>query len=433
MTQFFTNSAHIALIFVVLVAMFSMRILYFFFIARADDVVDSFHQNLTIGMFTLVVTALVVLLGLMDSTQQAVSSVTGRYGIVTFNIAGPAAIWITVFMITSRVLGSKSTVSPSPEAKGSGLNVTLERHYRTLGFSYYRNWFADLNAFRRVIEKSELHFIDDLLPKVFYHGPFGLIKPRKVINTTLFVYSGKKAVKFQRIRGEVRTDGEKRSQIYLAQTSSTQDGAVSCLHLVRSGDSLLQTARHAHGEWKTAPLTKIDILIVAIYEGDEIEAGDYVYVDVSKYVDLERMDDASVELALVCDRRIVEFNVWEVSASMASTEKPVPLMFRNLDAQTNYRNHTAIAKNAEQIEPMFDKWGQILDHALDGRYGECKAISKPEVESFLCKAREILAGNESAKERVSFQQLFRKPPATDCVFTKLKHQRNVILSTFSWD
>ncbi len=428
MTSFFSNPANIALIFVVVIGMLSMRFLYFFFISRADDITDPFHQNLTIGAFSIVVTALLVLLGLMPATQTAVSSATGTIGIVTFNIAGPAAIWITVFMITARHFPVSNT---PPEAQGSGLNLALERHYRMLGFVYYRDWFAGLSAVRSVIEKSEMYFIDDLLPKVFYHGPFGLIKPRDVISSTLFVYNKSKAVKFQRIQGQARNIGGVRSQIYLTQTASTQGGEITCLHFILSGEHLLQTARHTHGEWKLAPVNTIDFLIVAVYENDEIDAGDYIYVDISKYIDLEQLEDATVEVAIVSDRGIEDFNVWEVSTSLASTEKPVPLMFHNLKAQTSKRTNSDVEKNSCQISDMFGKWGLIMDRALDGKLGQTRGVSTAEVQELLTEVKRILAKDGS--EDRTFQDLLQKPPAADCVVSKLKHQRNVILTTFSWD
>jgi hypothetical protein len=355
--------------------------------------------------------------------------VTGTTGLITFNIAGPAAIWITVFLITAKQFPVLNT---APEQRNSGLNLALERHYRVLGFIYYRDWFAGLSAVRSILERSEMYFIDDLLPKVFYHGPFGLIKPQNVLTSTLFVYSKRKAVKFQRIRGRVRTEGGIRSRVYLTQTASTQGGQVSCLHLIRSGDTLLQTARHVQGEWKPAPVNTIDFLIVAVYESDDVDVGDYIYVDISKYIDIEQMEEASVDVAIVCDKQIDEFNVWEVSTSLASTEKPVPLMFHSLQAQTDRRTKTEIEKNAVQIADMFGKWGLILDRAVDGMPGNCIGVLPNEVQDFLSEVKGIFSQGDSNGTTVSFKELFRKPPATDCVVSKLKHQRNVILTTFSW-
>lgn len=421
----------IVLIFGCLVAGVSLGILLFFFVARADASTSGFHQNLTMLIFSVTVTVMVVLLGALPETQKRVNEVAGNIGALTFNIAGPAAVWAAVFLITTHVFGSK------PDAAGERrntlvLNEALERHYRMLGFDYYRTWYANLNAFRHVIEKSELHFIDDLLPKVFYHGPYGLLKPRKVVNSTLFVFSKGRAVKFQRIQGSVRTEGDKRSRVYLPHTPSTPGGQISCLHFTRGENGINHTACHTHGDWKEAPLNKIDIMLVAVYENDELENGDYVYVDVSKYIDFEQMDEATVELAIVSDRLVEEFNVWEVSASLASTERPVPLMFRNLDSQTGRRTPAEADKSREQVARMFEGWGKAMDRALSGSFGQPTGVSRDEVLSFLHKVKETLADGSPEATASSFQQLLRQLPAEDCVFSRLKHQRNVILSTFAW-
>lgn len=421
----------IVLLFGVLVASVSLGFLLFFLVAKADAPTSRFHQNLTFLIFSVTVTVMVVLLGALPETQKRVNEVAGSVGALTFNIAGPAAVWAAVFLITTHVFGAKSN-APADERNTLVPNEALEPHYRMLGFDYYRTWYANLNAFRRVIEKSELHFIDDLLPKVFYHGPYGVLKPRDVVNSTLFIFSKGRAVKFQRIQGSVRTDGDKRSRVYLPHTPSTPGGQISCLHFIRGENGINQTACHTHGDWKEAPLNKIDIMLVAVYENDELENGDYVYVDVSKYIDLERMDNATVELAIVSDRFVEEFNMWEVSASLASTERPVPLMFRNLDSQAGRRTPAEADKNREQIARMFEGWGKAMDRALSGSLGQPTGVSRDEVLSFLQKVKDTMSDGDPDTDASSFQQLFRKLPAEDCVFSKLKRQRNVILSTFSW-
>jgi hypothetical protein len=401
----------------------------FFFVAKPEASTSHFHQKLAILIFSVTVTVMVVLLGALPETQKRVNEVVGSVGTLTFNIAGPAAVWAAVFLITTHVFATKAGAA-FDEPYTLVPNKTLEQRDRMLGFDYYRTWYANLNAFRRVIEKSELHFIDDLLPKVFYHGPYGLLKPRRVVNSTLFVFSKGRAVKLQRIRGSVRTEGEKRSRVYLPHTPSTPGGQISCLHFIRGENGITQTACHTHGDWKEAPLNNIDILLVAVYENDELENGDYIYVDVSKYVDLERMDDAVVELAVVSDRLIEEYNVWEVSASLASTEKPVPLMFRNLHSQASRRTAAEADRNRERIAKMFDGWGGALDRALAGHLGQATGAAREEVLDFLVKIKDTLADGDA--DASTFQHILRKLPAEDCVFSRLPHQRNVILSTFTW-
>lgn len=403
----------------------------FFFVAKKDATPSHFQQKLAILIFSVTVTVMVVLLGALPETQKRVTEVAGHIGALTINLAGPAAVWAAVFLITTHVFGANAG-APADERNTLVLNEALERHYRMLGFDYYRTWYANLNAFRRVIEKSELHFIDDLLPKVFYHGPYGLLKPREVVNSTLFIFGKGRAVKFQRIQGSVRTDGDKRSRVYLPHTPSTPGGQISCLHFIRGENGINQSACHTHGDWKEAPLNKIDIMLVAVYENDELESGDYVYVDVSKYIDLERMDDATVELAIVSDRPVEEFDVWEVSASLASTERPVPLMFRSLYSRAGRRTSAEAEKNREQIARMFKGWGKALDLALSGSLGQPTGVSRDEVLRFLRKAKDTISDGETETDALSFQQLFQKLPAEDCVFSRLEHQRNVILSTFAW-
>ena len=419
----------VALIVDFLLGSISLGVLLYFFVARTDNSPSAFHQKLAIGIFSLAVTAIVVILGLALPTK-VFGELSGSTGFITFTLAGPPAIWVMVFLITARVFGDPTPIA-SPERDALNVGLEIVRHYKALGWDYYRDWRAELNSYRRVIEKSELHFIDDLLPKVFYHGRFGLLKPLGVTNTTLFFFSRRGAVKFQRIQATARIENGKRSEIYLPQTSSTPEGRTTCLHFIRNEDRLAQTGRHVHGEWKVAPFKNIDILLVAVYENDQLDDGDYVYVDVSKYVDLELMDNASLDLAIVSDRRIEEYNVWEVAASLVSTEKPVPLMFRKLDSQVTKRNVAAVEKNLEQVTKLFGDWGLVLDEAAKGLVGTTTAVCADEVEEFFLKVKGAL-GDYQAEDGVTFQSLFHRPPATDCVITRLKHQQNVILSTFTW-
>lgn len=419
----------VALIVDFLLGSISFGVLLYFFVAKSDNSLNAFHQKLAIGIFSVTVTTIVVILGLALPAK-VFGELSGSTGFVTFTLAGPPAIWVMIFVVTAKVFGDP-TESAGLARNALDLRLVIERHHKILGWDYYRHWRAELNSYRRVIEKSELHFIDDLLPKVFYHGRFGLLKPQGVTNTTLFFFSSRGAVKFQRIQATARIENGKRSEIYLGQTSSTPEGRTTCLHFIRNEDRLAQTGRHIHGEWKVAPFKNIDILLVAVYENDQLDDGDYVYVDVSKYVDLELMDNASLDLAIVSDRRIEEYNVWEVAASLVSTEKPVPLMFRKVDTQVNKRSVATVEKNLDQVTKLFGDWDVVLDQAAKGLLGTTAGICGDEVEEFFLKVKGALGGYE-VEEANTFQSLFHRPPATDCVITRLKHQQNVVLSTFTW-
>ena len=427
------------LIFVFSIAGLSIWIIYLI-VSRDESSISDFHKLIVVGSFSTVVTATVILLGLITLADTGANTLNAKTAFLNFNFTGAPAVWIVVFWFTTRTIFSKSRKVTDLHAPAPNINNDLapsrnyESHHQGLGFQYYRQWKNGLKKFRPVIDKSrEFHFVEDLLPKIFYHGQFDLLKPQKVTNTTLFIFSKGKAVKFQRIQGEERTNDTQCSKVYLPQTKSTPGGELSCLHFIRSDNAIIETARHEHGDWKETPFNDIDIMLLAIYENDDVENGDYVYVDVSKYVDLERMDTATVEIAIVSDRQMVEFNVWEVSACLESRERPMPLMFRNLDdTQAGKRAVADVKKNIEHIVNMFEGWDTILDQAFDGHLGELKSITGKEVKEFLHKVKSALASDDSDADTISFQELFRHPPAVDCVISKLKHQQNVILSTFAW-
>ncbi len=406
--------------------------LIIFLIARAADYTRDFRQKLMLMVTNILITVILVGVGLLPKAQDTLANVTGKgLGRWTFNLGGAIAIWFIVSAVTSRYFGSDPKVQHWAAALTP--NSDVEHDYRMRGFEYYRDWKESLGAFKRVIEKSERHFIEDLLPKVFYHGPFDLVKPEKVTIKTLFCFSKGRAVKFQRIQGVKRTDNKKSPRVYLPQTSSTQGNPPSGLHFIRDEHGGHETARHSHGDWKQVPWPNIDILLVAVYEGDDIESGDYVYVDVSKYIDFERGDAATVEIAIVADKPVREFHVWEVAASPATTERPIPLMFRQDDDMADKRTAATSEKNKKQIAKMFAGWDAILDQALSDKLGRADGISVEEVKSFLLKVSSSIAKDESDTTGVPvFQEFFHQPPGEDCVVYRLKHARKVILSTFAW-
>lgn len=398
----------------------------YFFLSRRNEPLSPFQERIATGLFSVMVTTVVVGISL-SLPDNYFSQVSGRVGVITFTLAGPPAIWAMVFTITARVFNLPIR---TVDRRSNSIWPDIRPHYKSLGWNYYRDWRAELNSYQRVIEKSESHFINDLLPKVFYHGPHDLLKPKGITNSTVFFFSRKGAVKFQRIQGEACSENGRRSEIYLPQTPSTPDGRTTCLHFILNGNRLAQTGRHAHGEWKVVPFKKIDILLVAVYENDELEDGDYVYVDVSKYVDQSSLDCASLDLAIISDRRIEEYNVWEVAAALVSYEKPVPLIFHNLDCQVNKRTAETVKTNLERAGRMLGGWDVVLDQAAKGVLGSTIDVSQEEVQEVFQKVRHAL-GDYVVEDTATFQQLFTAP-AVDCVITRLKQQQNVILSTFTW-
>jgi hypothetical protein len=144
------------------------------------------------------------------------------------------------------------------------------------------------------------------------------------------------------------------------------------------------------------------------------------------------MDAATVEIAIAADRRIDEFCIWEVSASIASTERPVPLMFRRLENEPPKRNASDVDKNAQRATKLFDGWDTTLDQAFEGSLGQYNKVTRDQVQDFLRNVKGILGVYDPEPDTKSFHELFLGLRPADCVISTLKHQRNVILTTFTW-
>ena len=82
----------VALIVNFLLGSFSLGVLLYFFIARTDRFLSAFHQKLAIGIFSVTVTTIVVMIGLVLPFKD-LSQLHGKIGVVTFTLAGPPAIW----------------------------------------------------------------------------------------------------------------------------------------------------------------------------------------------------------------------------------------------------------------------------------------------------------------------------------------------------
>ncbi|HEY5884993.1 MAG TPA: hypothetical protein VIT88_09925 [Pyrinomonadaceae bacterium] len=440
-----------ALIFVVFVAVGSLFSLIYFLLRKADKSATDFQWRLAAGMFSLLVTAVMMAIQLaivsnrpaqdsgmdstsdvsdnrsqtsptatsLDSPRSNQDAVVGRIRGLAITLYGAPAIYVIVFLITIHHLPNKKGAAENREAVKSLPN----------GFDLYRNWREGLGQVQRVIDKSEIHFIDDLLPNVFYHGPHNMCKPKSVVNKTVFFFSERGAVKFQRIQGGVRTENGVRSRVYLPHTTSTATGQVSCLHFVRSGSWIKETASHEHGEWKNPLTDPIDILILAIYKDDDIESGDYIHVDTSKYVDLSHDDKATIKLAIAASRPIEDFQVWQVLAAPENVERPVPLMFRELYHQAE-RSAREIERNYEQIAEMLDGWDALLDEAANGKVGKTTGVSTDQIGAFLLQAKQVLTSD--GEDLATFRELIRSRTPNDCAIRTLKKEQHAILSTFAW-
>jgi len=382
---------------------------------------------MSIGITALVVSLAAVRPGFVTGIA---ATVTVDKGIIT--LGGPIAVLYSAYKSISGVRATHSL----KVTDYTNVKSVIEHQFRLAAFKYYRDWQPELGDFGKVIEdqEKELHFIEDLLPKVFYHGRHELLKPKDVTLTTFFFFSKQKAIKFQRIEGTVRVAPGKRSQIYLAQTPSTPAGRTPGFHFFRSGSGEILAGKHVHGEWKDVQGKKFNLLIVSKYDEDDDPNGDYIFVDVSKYVDFHTGDNATVRFALVSDRPTNEFDIWDVSASLVTTARPVPLIFRRLHSMSEQRKPKHVEKQKKRVSKMLDDWDRVLDQVFTGNFRVDKKTSddktsKEEVIKFLDDVRNTMS---EKKDTLSFTDFFRALPGVECIVCELKEQQNLILSTFAW-
>jgi hypothetical protein len=351
--------------------------------------------------------------------------------------------FVVVDVIFSRhLLGLYETLSknpfsvvPSPTVRpDAGLRVEgFEEHDWRRGFIPYRVWIRQLGVFGRVIEQDERAFRNDLLNNAFNNAPFETVMPEAVTLTTLFFFSGKRAVKFQRIRGIKRFLGEK---LYLPQTCSTKSGKVRGLHLVCKEGQIVEIAFHEHGIWIEPPADNsgsFDIMLLALYEDDNPESGDYVYVDIPKYVDPKQRQLATAEIAVMSDKLIEQFDAWEVLPSLNFAVRPVPLEFKKAhSARTRPRTLRQIKVHAKEVAKRFGDWPTLLDKAFAGNFGRIEPGSQEKFEGFLREVQNIIGNQDSAPNTASLRQCFREPVAVDCVVCTLEERCNLILTTVTW-
>lgn len=399
--------------FVILAAILSIALLAYLFISRGDHTASALVQRVAVCLISLVVTSVVVLLGMMPSTQKAVGETVGEWGLISFNLAGPPSVWLIVFFAISR---SFSGATDPVVAENDAVSQAFGGYLQALRFQRYEDWLSRLKRFHVVVSSSEHHFIEDLLPKVFFNGPADVRKPKDVVHSTLFFFKGDRAVKLQRIRGKVDAQGGGvRAKLYLPVTGSTPDGKVRSRLFVRDRARIVESIAHGSGEWWDPKREEFDVLVVARYENDSIASGDYVYVDTAKYVEAQGHSTADVSILICADRAIEEFQAWEVAASLFIADRPAPLVFREVmrDAWS-----TLIAEPPPRmrIESELDDWVRLLD---------ARMTRDPWLQETMASVG-LTADAPASTSRLAF------PDPVGIAGCRMKRQAGLILSTFAW-
>lgn len=343
-------------------------------------------RPLTIQMLgAITATALAFIITRPGMAENWKVTIGGKGPTVELEVAGylPALFWI---LYTSLQRGFVSVIAlfPRPE---------------TLQFDQFLNTSGLRDVIGEQCEQekqltTEMHFIEEMLPKVFYTN-YEVIRPQGVHITTTFLYHESGIVKLQRVRGKF---SRRPASLFLAAAPSTPDGEVKSFCLdVSSGGGNDKVEAFAHGQWRPNVVPVVDCTLVAIYTND-VTASDYIYVDTKKYLSPDRGAFCKTRLAILSNRVFYEHQNWEMSFSGDANNDPVvPLVFEvsSNSKEENYERRMMVEDFGHVLEAIARiASGKIQAKSGDGKFeGALYAIKeghKDRVESVCKTALQIL-------------------------------------------
>jgi hypothetical protein len=403
--------------FITLVVLATSLGLFVYFFLQKRTMRDEVQCHFALELLAIVITAFTAFLAIATGVVTQAATARGNFGFLTFYFVGPAAVWAGARALLTWAVPKVRFVMPSADVEGF-MKLSEDR----LGWVDYSAWREKIGRFSDAIARMEMHFIDDLLPKVFYHGASNIHRPSEAQIRTVFIYRGTSIIKLQRIQGMYSGIGE-RPRLYLPSTSSTTGGKLRSVHAFQEGCSVVDIHAHANGDWVPTMSDGIDCIVCTIYENDAVDVGDYLYIDTTKYV--EQDPRAYVELSVLSDVRFRNLQFWELRASTVSGRQPVPLIFRHLpgDGATD-----SVANKS--IVDSFSLWIKMLRAWHESAKASSRSDSR--IVAFLDElwsALDLRPGGEGDLwERYVQSEAFVGRHA----FWN-RNQEAVLIATFEWD
>lgn len=261
----------------------------------------------------------------------------GTIGFFSMTVGGPAALWIIVMVVISH-LPQSVPKEPSTIKVLSELSSDVERSLDWIDYGTWRN--EKIGHVENIIKKDEVHHLKKFLVTTYYEGDSP--KLTKAHISTLFIYNKKSVIKLQRISGEKTTSTialpfkayptkpEAVPTSFLLQNSGTKDEVQ--LGTIFSGENRTDTPTN----WASVTSNgELDCLIIAYYHEDAYPEGDYLLVDVKKYLDTTHLKPAilgkfsQIDLGIISFHgEIDHFNLWEMKNSLTTSSNKIPISFR---------------------------------------------------------------------------------------------------------
>ncbi|MGD2084575.1 MAG: hypothetical protein PVH61_00175 [Candidatus Aminicenantes bacterium] len=349
------------------------------------------------------------------ATQARIRSTVG---IMSITIVGPAALWLAALFILNNIVFKEDQPVVEKLSLPEVIDYMSRENEKREGWNNYCDWKQYLESIKRDNIQEE-EFIRTMLSRVYYHGLKGYHKLKDVNLQTLLVYLGKdKRIKFQIIKGKREKEP---TNIYMAALASFKHNPdeVFAHYIIRDEEGVLKDFGPIGKGVKSVPQIT-DCLIIALYN-EALDRGDWIYVDLPKYVSDIVKNPAEMDLAILSTLPIEEFKIWEMRASRLIYTEPAPLLFRE------YKSSPAKSINKSFIKNL-KSWFKFLDINIkqkeNGVKGKTRDLLMKIIEEIRthCKDKEI-----SFSDLLEHQKFQNKRSIND------KSLTNGIITIFRWD
>jgi hypothetical protein len=252
------------------------------------------------------------------------NSVKGQYWGLTIALVGTGAVFFIVYTTLHRTIrtGSPDLVF---ESYKQAIEYT-EKERRLVG---YEVWITAIDKCRAVVEHDQWSFINEMLPKAYYHGPGEYRRLSEVSIHTYFFYTANTVYKIQRIDGKPSHDGP--VHLYDPSSPSLATGkATSVIVTMNENKDDVEVRGGKAGTWIECNRQFAQAYILSKYDMDLLVQGDYLYLDLAKYVDGAAVADSDITLLVSCNKAILQPTIWEMHPSSLINRKPLPILFRRI-------------------------------------------------------------------------------------------------------
>ena len=371
----------------------------------------TYQYRVTIALVCFVLSTISALL---FATRVKIRSTVG---FISITIIGPAALWLAALFIFNNIVFKEGQSVIEKLSIPEMIDYVSSENEKREGWENYYDWKDYLES----IKSGDIYqedFIKTMLSRVYYHGLKDYNKLKDVNLQSLFVYLGReKRIKFQIIKGKKEKDP---TDIYMAAIPSFQldPDKVNAHYIIRNGKGDLVDYGAMGQRVKSIP-KNVDCLIIALYN-EELDRGDWIYVDLPKYVNDIVKNPAKMALSIVSTLPIEEFNIWEMRASRLISAVPAPLIFKKL----RYSPTNSID---ELFMEDIKSWFRFMDINIEQKEKEITGKTRDFLMKIIKEIRQ-----HCDDENINFSTFLTHQKFQNKLSINAKSLKNGVITIFNW-